>query len=153
MSIEEISRKILNFEILLNEMRLELLHTRLETKTDQMDLITAAILRREAASLQIPEKYITNPKLLHPSIDIAAGIFYEITVNKSNIIGTNYTPPTKTTIQYQRSQKLDYYCFTTYFKNINGTMVKTSGNVTKYYRLSATSDRGEIDVEEIFCSD
>ncbi len=148
MSIEDLARKLLVFENMLNEIRLE----QLQTRPEQMDLVKAAILRREAASLQIPEKYTTNPKLLHPSINITAGIFYEITIHKSNVIGTNYIPPTKT-VEYQRSQKQDYYCFTTYFKNINGTMVKTSGNVTKYYRSFATSDTGEIDVEEIFYSD
>lgn len=149
MLIEDLTRKVTQLEIIYNELKLKQLQIEIETQIDKIDLISSAILRKEAASLRVPQKYIDNPSLLHPTIDINAGIFYEITVHKSNIINTNFVLPSNT-IHYQRSQKENYYCFMTYFKNNNGTMVSTSGTVTKYYRPIITADN-TIDVEEIFC--
>lgn len=123
------------------ESRLSLLEARLEELHAERnrEFIKDMVLKKTVNLLVMPEKYKTNTSLLHPSVDIDAGLFYEITEHKSNIIGSNCVPISNT-IEYIKTKGQTYYMFQTYMKTRSGKLCITSGCTQLYFIYDKETD-------------
>ncbi len=113
---------------------------------DRDSSIKHKILQKTRHLLVLQEKYIKTPALLHPSIDIDAGMFHEITEHQSNIIDSNYIS-VPGTIEYVKTKGDTYYMFQTYMRNYSGKLCITSGCVQLYFMYDKDSD----DIIQITC--